>query len=75
MHHAEAARVGDHAGRRVEAVRRVVVLRVECRRADVGDVVATLGEPPEQVLLQLKASVVGSQVYPHAEQCVSPHSM
>jgi hypothetical protein len=71
-HHAEAARVADRPRTHVQAVRGIVVLRVVRGRADVGDVVARVGEGLGEVLLELEPGVVGTEVNPHAAQSVSP---
>jgi hypothetical protein len=57
--------VGDHAAGGLDAVGRVVVVRVVGGRADVDHVVTGRGQLLDQVGLQLEARVVRSEVNAH----------
>ena len=73
-HHAEALLAvlpvgGDGLGR-AQAEDRVVVEGVVDERAVVDGLVAVVGEPVEQVLLELEAGVVGAEVDAHGAESV-----
>ena len=67
-HHAETARVGDHPARRLDAERRVVVVRIEDIGADVHHVVPETGQVLHQKDLELETSVIGTEVDAHNVQ-------
>ena len=58
--------VGDHARGRAQAEDGVVVERVVDEGAVVDGLVAVLGEPGEEVGLELEPGVVGADVHAHA---------
>lgn len=67
-HHAEAARVGDHAAGGLDTQRRVVVVRIEDLGADVHHVVPKTGQVTHQKNLELETGVVGTEVDAHDVQ-------
>ena len=72
-HDAETALVGDDGLGGAEAEHRVVVLGVVHEGAVVDRLVALLAQPADQVVLQLEAGVVGSQVDAHeTDPCRPP---
>ena len=66
------AAVGDHALGGPQAEHRVVVEGVVDERPVVDGLVAVLGQPGDEVVLELETGVVGAEVHAHAGHCSTP---
>src|SRR5690606_12439966 len=69
---AQAALVSGDPPGGLDAVRRVVVGRVELRRPDVGHLVPLLAQVLHEMVLQFETRVVGGKVNTHGGESASP---